>query len=477
MFASPPNINPDGGNASYHFEYGQSGNFEHSTAESDTVGFATENGLFVGTDKYLPGDYAFSNEVTGLSPGETYEYRVAVTNEATTVLSGVQTFTTYVPDSGVDSCKGNAQERQQTESSLLPDCRAYELVSARNTGGYDVESDLVAGQSPLDAYPDASGRLLYSVHSGLIPGVAGSPTNFGRDPYIATRDASDREWVTKYVGLPADGMADEGAFGSPLFGADESLTTFAFGGGNICAPCFADGSTNIPVRLPDGSLVEGMSGGLDPSPANPVGEVRRSLSADGSHLIFGSDKKFDGTAVSGTEWIYSHELGDGGGTELVSTDPAGAPLGGEVAELDVSSDGSRVLVGKKVGEDAAHNELFDLYMHIAGNPNSILVEESADGAEFNGMTADGAQVFFTTADKLGDDTDASTDFYRAAVGSTSPATVTRLSSGTEGSRQHEFLHPGDGLERALGRAELQHGRARRRRRRRPRQRHRLLPQP
>ena len=429
-------FDPNGGNASFHFEYGTEGKFQHSSAESDTFGFASQPGLFQGLDEYKPGVYESFIDVTGLEPGTTYEYRVVVSNEAGPTALGPQEFTTYVKDQ-VEPCP-NAQVRQQTESSLLPDCRAYELVTARNTGGYDVISDIVPGQDPLDAYPRAQDSLLYSVHFGLIPGISGSPTNLGRDPYVATR--TDDGWTTRYEGLPSDGMADEGAFGSPLLGADSQLSTFAFGGPDICDPCYSDGSTNIPVRLPDDSLVKGMAGSTNPA-ADPVGVVRKSLSADGSHLVFGSDEVFESSANSGSMWIYSRDL-ESKTTELVSTGTTGAPLAGEVAGLDVSDDGSRVLVGKYVGEDGSGNERFDLYMHLAGNPNSILVADTPNGVLYNGMTADGSQVFFTTRDPIAGDGDlTSADLFRADVGTTSPAPVSRISTGSGGTGNTDLCTP------------------------------------
>ena len=62
------------------------------------------------------------------------------------------------------------------------------------------------------------------------------------------RFAAPHGWTTEYVGLPSGGMADPGSFGSPLLEADSGLDQFAFGGEGICDPCFADGSTNIPLR-------------------------------------------------------------------------------------------------------------------------------------------------------------------------------------------------------------------------------------
>ena len=88
---------------------------------------------------------------------------------------------------------------------------------------------------------------------------------------------------------------------------------------------------------------------------------------------------------------------------------------GTVAGLDVSSDGSRVLVGKAVSTDAKGNTYYDLFMHVGNSPNSVQVADTTNGVLFNGMTADGSKVFFTTADQLTGDTDTSADLYRADV--------------------------------------------------------------
>jgi hypothetical protein len=432
-------FDPNGGNATVHFEWGHEGNFEFSSEESDTFGFATNEGNFSGTDVYDPGVKFVAQLATGLEPNTTYEFRAAVTNEAGTTYSPVKQFTTYPPDPSSDPCP-NAQVRQQVEASLVPDCRAYELVSAADAGGYDVVSDLVPGQTPLQAYPRADDSLLYSIHFGLIPGISGSPTNFGLDPYLAKRGPDG--WSTSYVGLPADGMADAGAFGSPLLGADSGLHSFAFGGEGICDPCFSDDeSTNVPLRLADGSLVKGMGGSSNPA-ADPVGEVRKPLSEDGSHFVFGSDKVFESSANSGAAWIYDRDL-DTGTTQLASTMPNGTPISGEVAELDLSNDGERILIGKVVGEDSAGNRLYDLYMHVGGSPNSIVVADTTNGVIFTGMTGDGTQVFFTTTDALSGDSDSGADLYRADVGGTSPAPVSRISTGTGGAGNTDACTPID----------------------------------
>jgi hypothetical protein len=398
-------IDPEGGDTSYHFEWGEVGKgFEESSPETET--------------KSLLKPESVDDLITDLKPGTSYEFRAVVTNQAAVVNSNTLEFKTYLADPGVDQCP-NALVRRQTGSALLDDCRAYELVSAADTGGFDVESDVVPGQVPLTAYPRANDRLLYSLHFGVVPGLAGSPTNLGLDPYVASR--GPHGWTTRYVGLPADGMEDPGAFGSPLLGADVGLNMFAFGGDQICEPCFADGSTNVPVRLAGGELVKGMAGSQNP-PANPTQEVAKPFSANGSHFIFGSDEKFETAgAVSGS--IYDRNLDDGT-TQVVSTTPAGVAIaGGEVAELDLSADGSKIVVGKRISTDSSGNDYWHLYMHVGTAAASVdLTPGTTTGVLFDGVSADGSRVFMTTKDKLlVGDTDVSADIYEAAVTGSSVA--------------------------------------------------------
>jgi sugar lactone lactonase YvrE len=405
-------VNPEGVPATFHVEYG--------TEECESASCESSEELSVGTGT-KPIEVSF--RVTGLADGTRYHYRVVATNQSGPTPGADETFTTFpTTESVVDHCP-NAHVRQQTGAALLLDCRAYELVSAGNTGGYNVESDLVAGQTPYDGYPEAS-PVLYAIRSGAIPG-AGPAANRGRDPYVATRGSEG--WTTKYVGVPSDNPYSTEAFGSELLEADPGLSTFAFGGAGICSPCFADGSTNIPLRLPNGELVEGIG-----AAANPAGHIGRYLSADGEHLVFGSTTKLaTGGNQNGDVSIYERDL-PSGATRLVSTDSSGATLAGEgIAELDVSADGSRVVVGKKAGEDGAGNEYRHLYMHIGDSADSVdLMPGSAEGALFDGMTEDGSKVFFTTDESLlSEDQDDEADIYEAEVDPLGNLSLTLISSG------------------------------------------------
>ncbi len=424
-------IDPNGGRTWYYWEFGPDTSYGHTTTEKR---LRYEDSTELELPEAVTEPYVVKDLVTGFEPGKPVHFRLVARNEQGTTLGQDNEFITYVQE-GEPSCP-NSLVRQQTGSALLLDCRAYELASTHYSGGHDVVSSTVGGQKPLVAYPDASGRLLYSLDSAVVPGVSGDPTNLGNDPYVAVRGPEG--WTTKYVGLPSGGMADSGSFGSPLLEADSGLNEFAFGGEEICDPCFADGSTNIPLRRADGTLEKGMAGSLNPA-ANPAGEVRKRFSADGSTFIFGAEKKFAEKGNEGSVSIYGRDL-QSGTTRVVSTMPDGSTMTGTgIAELDVSADGERVLIGRKVSEDSAGNESFDLYMHVGSSPNSIQVVDTPSGVIFNGMTSDGSKVFFTTPDKLAGDTDNSNDFYVADVGSSS--TITRLSTGSGGTGDTDSCEP------------------------------------
>jgi sugar lactone lactonase YvrE len=405
-------VNPEGVPTTFRVEYGP------EACESSACESSIEEPVGNGT---IPVEVSF--RVTGLTDGTRYHYRVVATNQSGPGNGADATFTTFpTTENLVDPCP-NAHVRQQTGAALLLDCRAYELVSASNTGGYNVESDLVAGQTPFDGYPNSS-KVLYSVRSGAIPG-AGPAANLGPDPYVATRGSEG--WETKYVGVSSENPYSTEAFGSPLLEADPSLGTFAFGGSGICSPCFEDGSTNIPLRLPNGDLTEGIG-----AAANPAGHVGRYMSANGEDLIFGSTTELaSGGNDNGDVSIYERDLASGT-TRLVSTDSSGDTLTGEgIAELGVSADGSRVVVGKKVGEDGAGNVLRHLYMHIGDSAESSdLMLGATDGALFDGMTEDGSKVFFTTEESLvSEDTDDEADIYEAEVDPLGAVNLTLISKG------------------------------------------------
>jgi NHL repeat len=353
-----------------------------------------------------------------LTPKTKYFYRLVGENDLGTKAGPTRVFATFpFVDLLNDPCP-NALVRKQTRTAALFDCRAYELVSDEFTGGYDVISDLIPGQVPFQGYPDADSKVLYAVKDGGIPGT-GNPTNRGPDPYVATR-GNDGVWTTEYVGISADNPFATDPFSSTLGDANAFLDTFAFSGPEICDPCFSDDSSGIPVRLPGGTLVQGMAGAPSDEPAGYLAD----LSDNGRHLIFGVES-------GGSVTVYDRDL-VANTTQIVSKDTSGGTTmtGAGIQQLDVSSDGSRVVFGERVGApDAAGNSSWNLYMHIGSSANSVDLAPGA-AATYAGMTDDGSKVFFTTTDSLdGADGDSTADLYQAAVDGAGTPTVSLLSDG------------------------------------------------
>ena len=177
-------VDPNGGRTWYYWEYGPTTAYGQTTPEKR---LRREDDTELELPQALTEPFQVSDLISGFEPGKPVHFRLVAKNEQGTTKSPDQEFVTYVQE-GEPSCP-NSLVRQQTGSALLLDCRAYELASTPYSGGHDVVSSTIAGQKPLVAYPDASGRLLYSLDSAVVPGVAGDPTNLGRDPYVAVRGA------------------------------------------------------------------------------------------------------------------------------------------------------------------------------------------------------------------------------------------------------------------------------------------------
>jgi hypothetical protein len=438
-------LSPNGAPASYHVEIsGPGGTVNQPDPDAPPQITADVFELnYKASDTNLK-TQAKTQSIANLEPETPYEFRVVATNPAGVTKGPFRRFITFPSTQQSDDCP-NAHVRQQTSAALLFDCRAYELVSAPDTGGYDVRSELSSGVVPLSTSPDAADQVLYSMRSGTIPGIPGNPTNRGADPYVATRGSDG--WSTKYVGVPADAPSLT-PFSSSSSGMDAGLDTFSFGGSDSCDPCFADGSAGIPLRMPDGSLIQGMSG---PVPVtNPVssGNVHEPLSADGTDFVFASKQLFVAGANDNNSdvTIYDRDL-IANTTQIVSTTPGGTPIanGAGVTQLDISSDGSRMVIGRLISTDSAGNPYYQLYMHVGSSPNSIdLTPGATSGVLYGGMTSDGQSVYFTARDPLttaeNQDHDSSADLYRADVDG-GAATLARVSIGEPGSGDTDLCDP------------------------------------
>ena len=426
-------LEPNGGETTYSVEYGQ----EDCDLSTCLTAPLAELPKVLGTQEA-------SVRLSGLKSDTSYHYRLVASNDFGEVASAEDVFRTYVVESTADTCP-NALIRKETGTVLLPDCRAYELVSAANAGGYDVRSDLIPGQAPLAAKPRVGDRVLYSLNFGKIPGVGGEPTNHGIDPYVATR--TDEGWSTSYAGISVGDPPYQAPFGSTPLDESEDLSTFVFGGPETCSPCFDrrhDRASAAPQRR---AADAGNGRRARPGPLGRARRLHRQAPLGRRHP---PGLRLDlrlraGAAGGGDVSIYDRDLVDGV-THVVSKAPGGAALtclqgagnchgpgdADGIGSLDISADGSRIIVAQRVATDSAGNRYWHPYMNIGDSPSTVdLAPGTTSGVLFDGMSSDGSSVLYTTVDKLtADDHDASADIYRADVSPGGLVTLTRVSSGS-----------------------------------------------
>ena len=439
-------INPQGEETKYRFEYG-------TTPEYGSVAPAV--------DGVLPAGNTTETVTVPISGLESvpYHFRLIVESKWGTTTTGDQTFNFYP-----GSCP-NAQLRQQTGASFLPDCRAYELVSPENAGSV-ILSDL----GPTSPVAENPSRFGFSGEFGAIDG-AGDPQAVFGDTYIATR--TNQGWTTKYVGIRGNEGAEAqgtpyskgGAEGVYVSQSMDKLLDWDTGqqGFTCCgklgsfAPYMWDYNGEPLGRLPT-NLGEIPNGTADITKGGFVGDVRPS--PDFSHYFFSSaNVSFaPGGLTSGSGSVYDNNV-DTGTIEIASLLPGGGDIppepGDEANDFlrmpAASTDGSHVLIeAPKTGvcgqatcsplPEICGGDVFGphrcpdtlpshLYMRVDG---AVTYDISGTHAvTFRGMTADGSKVFFTSDEKVtADDHDNSTDLF---MWSENPVpTVTRISAGTGG---------------------------------------------
>ena len=204
-------INPEGTDTTAQFQYVPDSSFVSSGFSDATTVPVPATDLGSGLS-----DVATSVDLTGLTPGTKYDYRVVATNSL--VPSGddgnTKTFTTL----GSLGAAG------------LPDSRAYEMVSPVNKGGEPFANSILAGDQAA-----SDGNSVGYVALSPFPGGAGPSIND-----LATRTSTG--WVSTPI-LPeqAPGMTLE-LPGFGLYSSDLSKGILGDGGGTVGA----DSGSGLP---------------------------------------------------------------------------------------------------------------------------------------------------------------------------------------------------------------------------------------
>lgn len=322
-------------------------------------------------------DAPVSAAATGLAAGTSYRFRVVATNEKGSA-SGVGSFATYPNAPTETSPCSNALFRIRL-SSLLPDCRAYELVTPPDTGGH-APLGLITGTFPSRQVSPAGDKVPFHVEGGALPGFGGVGGLLG-DNYLATR--TDTGWSTAYTGPTGTEAVDvDPGSTSP----DQGYMFWVGAGGDSSALA----KHTSYVRYPDGhsELVgQGSLGRIDPEATGQL------ISEGGGHIVFTT---FNSTAPP------------------VQLEPAAAP-DGTAAVYDRTADGITHVVSMKPGEvpfaagENAHIMGFSLdgvgIAFEVGNTLYLRYNDEktfriGEAVDFAGVAEGGGRIFYVEGGNL-----------------------------------------------------------------------------
>jgi hypothetical protein len=309
-----------------------------------------------------------------LTPGTSYLFRVVATNEEGSDEAEAS-FATYPRLPAEPTSCPNAL-RRTGPSALLPDCRAYELVTPADTNGHPPLGTRNAGDNFTNRQVSPAGdKLPFRVEGGSLPGLGGTGSLFG-DPYLATRTADG--WSTDYIGpSPTQATAVAAGTSSP----DQGYSFWvAEGSGSAVL-----GGITHNVRYPDGHsepLGQG-SIGFDPEATGKL------ISEGGGHIIFVTGAGASSTtavqlepeaAPNGTQAVYDRTAD--GTLHVISLGPGNTPF---VADEHAGYEGAS-LDGVGVAFEVADK----LYLRYDNQETY----EIGQGVDFAGVAEGGRRVFY-----------------------------------------------------------------------------------
>jgi hypothetical protein len=365
-------VNPNGSETSYRFEYGPS---------DCAIGICAKT---VSATLAAAGAFQLVQAgVEGLSPGTTYHFRLVATSNcnpsapaASCEVSGSGGIFTTFPARPVQDC---ANERfRRGPSGQLPDCRAYELVTPSDTDGR-VPTATVWGEtrpsSPVLLAAADGESVAFATEGGALPGIGGGGFH---DAYLARRGSDG--WSTEFIGLGGQQAQEPYAAG---LSADHGYSFWDVGGfkGSLVEGGLGGGFHRaFYLRRPTGAIEPVGIGSLGVD----VTAQGRFISPGGGHVIFTSKRHLEPDAPPvGVEGIYDRL--PGGSTRVVSLLPGNLPpaLGAEF--LGASADGSAVAFEVKEGSEPT------IYLR---RDDARTLRVASGNVVFAGLSEDGGRIFY-----------------------------------------------------------------------------------
>jgi hypothetical protein len=407
--------------------------------------------------------------LSGLQPATTYHYRFVAVSGGGGPVRGVGgtpstdgsegTFTTFrLPSKPNADCPN--QVFRGGASAILPDCRAYEMVSPLDKNNGDIVTsivDPVPGSHPTLNQSSLDGeKLTYGTYRSFGDSQSAPFTS----AYIASRSAQG--WSSSGISPPRGAnLIEPGLITDTQFKAfsPDLCSGWVFQESDaLLASGAVKGYANLYQRQNCGAEAGTYRTLTTAKPPNI--EVKgyrpelQGVSADGSHAIFRVRDSLTGNPYLGPEEVLLYEAFGAGKLRLVCVLPDGTPLstgcsaGTASTTADngrrysvsnaISDDGSRIFwadtdEGQVVGGTSRNK----LYVRINGK-QTVAVSAQAEalsgheGARYWTAAADGSKAIFSVGQKEGGSDDlynGEADLYEFELGS---ETTTLISHGLFG---------------------------------------------
>jgi hypothetical protein len=332
-----------------------------------------------------------------LSPGTAYRFRVTATNKLGPD-EGEGVFTTRLSPEVFPPCPNDAT--RSGPSLLLPDCRAYELVTPPDTNAHTPRGiGKPAGVFFTSRHASPAGDAVsFITEGGALPGTEATGSLAG-DAYLATRGAGG--WSSASAG-PSGAESS-----SPLTGSVSPDQGYSFWRAQGEGTAVIEGNKVDYVRHPDGHSEAVGQGSL----GTDLGAAGKLIAENGSHILFVGDQKLEEEApLTGTQAIYDRTAD--GVTHVVSLLPGDTtPEAGQNALYQGAS-----LDGKGVA--------FSIGSQLYFRHDNQETYEVGENVTFAGVAEGGERIFYLEGGDLSAlDVDQSEPIRFTEAGNVTPVNV------------------------------------------------------
>jgi hypothetical protein len=296
-------------------------------------------------------------------------------------------------------------ETGQPYSTELPDCRAYELVSPPETGGWEAPSSHLVAEQGRRSLVSENGVVLFE--SQAVPPETGALEN-GDYLRVFRSYRTPDGWVTRAM-LPAGTAGNEYLWGVSEDGSRALInTTISFSPEDIDNPTNNTSAVGRDLYVSEeGAAPLFVTHGETPTTTEPTNGENVFANTDLSAVGFPSTVPLESSPTSTGCYLWT----DDGPHLAVRTN----------TEEDDSTCHTRAVTTDGRAIISSHGEIW------AAKGGSTLVAAlrlAGAGASFVALSPDGETVYLATSERLVANSDAGEDLYAVRIAGSPPLTAT-----------------------------------------------------